>query len=309
MYKKKFTGMLVRNLILMAIPQIIIMVALIFTVMNTRRQEKVIVHDMDSLDEIEEYYIEGKINVIFTVEGLKYAGFDSVLEGEKLGQYFYKYVNGKVYFFLLNNESAEKVREGRSSKLRFRIQRDKAVSEHIMNEYIESLNLQNVNMEGTSSIYLLDQLKYPGTWILALKIMHYALVTSLLVLLFYILIAASNPSVIRQARPLKRFGKVRGVITDIDREMRKKLLYRSDNIYVTEGYLIVEYISRIDVVKLDDVRFISKNEMSIRKGLFGKKKSRFQLTLSNVEKMYFEMFIDDEQTIDDVIYYIRGEEA
>ena len=302
MYKKRFTGILVRNLILMAIPQIIILVALIFTVMNTRNHKNVSTYEMDDLTQQEAFYIGDMRNVIFTPEKLSYAGFDSVADDEKMGSYYFAYKDGKVYFVILNNESAKKADRGEYSKMKFRIVRDKPTTEHIMNEYIESLGLQGASMDGTGSIYIMDQLKYPEMWIIALKIMHYLLAIALLALLLYLLIACRLPSITRQARSLKKYGKVKAVITSLDRELRKKLLYKNGNIYVTESYLIVEYISKVDVVLLDDVRYISKNIIE------GKKKRRFQLTLSNVEKMYFEMFIDDEQTIDDVIYYIRGEE-
>lgn len=302
MYKKRFTGILVRNLILMAIPQIIILVALIFTVMNTRNHKNVSTYEMYDLTQQEAFYIGDMRNVIFMPEKLSYAGFDNVADDEKMGSYYFAYKDGKVYFFILNNESAKKADRGEYSKMKFRIVRDKPTTEHIMNEYIESLGLQGASMDGTGSIYIMDQLKYPEMWIIALKIMHYLLATALLALLLYLLIACRLPSITRQARSLKKYGKVKAVITSLDRELRKKLLYKNGNIYVTESYLIVEYISKVDVVLLDDVRYISKNIIE------GKKKRRFQLTLSNVEKMYFEMFIDDEQTIDDVIYYIRGEE-
>ena len=171
---------------------------------------------------------------------------------------------------------------------------------------METLELGTESREKAYSVYVLDQLRYPRMWILMLDVFYYVLHGAIAVLLLYLIIAFYRPQILKQARVIKRFGKVKSVVADLDYEMRNELLYQSDNIFVTESYLIVAYVSRIDVVYLDDVEYMSKHEEIKKNHLFGGKKKTYRLTLSNVEKMYFEMFIDDEQTIDDVAYYIQG---
>lgn len=305
--KKKFTNILLKNLILMAIPQLMILTALLFTVISVRKHNDVKVFTLDDIHETESYFIDNMVNVIYETESLKPAGFDQITGEKMTGQYFYEYKDGRLFIVLLKEETANKVKNGEKISFKVKIIKDTPTADYILSEYATTLGLENAKIEGAVSPYILDETKFPGLWIKSLKCMHYVLVVVLVILLAYILVASYNPALNRQARQLKKYGKPGKVVRRIDKEMRKKLLYRSDNIYVTESFLIVVYVSRIDIIYLDDVKYISKNKVEIKKGPFGRKRTEYQLTLSNVEKMYFEMTIPDEQTIDDIIYYIRGD--
>lgn len=311
MKNKRFTKMLVRNLILMAIPLALIISAAFLSVSHMRKMDDAKVYDMEDIGAAEEFYTLGKVNVRLRISDLVYSGFDYISKDKKLGSYFYSFNNGRISLYLLDNDMSERVREaaeGTAFTVKFRIVKDELTAGYIVSEYAETLGLMEHTDGEASSIYVLDQLRFPEMWIRILKIVYYALIASLIMLGLYILIAFYRPQILKQARELKRFGSVKSVVADLDYEMKNKLLYQSDNIFVTDSYLIVAYVSRIDVVYLDDVKYMSKHEELKKNRLFGGKKKTYRLTLSNVEKMYFEMFIDDEQTIDDVAYYIQGEE-
>ena len=301
--------MLIRNLILMAIPMAVILFAALITNSHMRKMDDARTYDMDDVNLAEEYYLSGRVNVLVRISDLKYSGFD-YKSGEKIkGSYFYLYRSGKMHIFLLDNDMSDRVKQaadGSAYSVKFRIVRDELTTDHILGEYMETLELGTESREKAYSVYVLDQLRYPRMWILMLDVFYYVLQGAIAVLLLYLIIAFYRPQILKQARVLKRFGKVKSVVADLDYEMRNELLYQSDNIFVTESYLIVAYVSRIDVVYLDDVEYMSKHEEIKKNHLFGGKKKTYRLTLSNVEKMYFEMFIDDEQTIDDVAYYIQG---
>ena len=311
MRNKRFTKMLVRNLILMAIPLAVILLALLLTISHVRKMDDAKVYDMEDISDAEEFYELGKVNVRLRISDLIYSGFDYYAGKEKLGSYFYSFRDGRISFYLVDNDMAERLREsaqGTAFTVKFRIVRDELTSGHIVSEYIKTLGLEDDKSSEAATPYIMDQLKFPAMWIKMLGVFHCIIVASLICLGSYILIAFYRPQIVRQARVLKRFGNVKSVVADLDYEMKNKLLYQSDNIFVTDSYLIVAYVSRIDVVYLDDVKYMSKHQERKKTRLFGGKKKTYRLTLSNVEKMYFEMFIDDEQTIDDVAYYIRGEE-
>ena len=311
MKNKRFTEMLVRNLILMAIPLALIISAALITVSHMRKMDDAKVYDMEDIADEEEFYLLGKVNVRLRIQDLIYSGFDYYSENKKQGSYFYIFRDGKINMFLLDNDMSERILEsaaGTAYTVKFRIVKDELTASHIVDEYTNSLGLKVQSEEDASNPYLLDQLRFPATWIKMLKLLRYILTASLVLLGLYIIIAFYRPQILKQARVLKRFGNVKSVVADLDYEMKNKLLYQSDNIFVTESYLIVAYVSRIDVVFLDDVKYMSKHEEKKKNRLFGGKKKTYRLTLSNVEKMYFEMFIEDEQTIDDVAYYIQGEE-
>ena len=297
--------MLIRNLILMAIPMAFILFAALITVSHMRKMDDAQVYDMDDANLAEEYYLTGKVNVLVRISGLQYSGFDYKVGDKIKGSYFYLYRGGKMNIFLLDNDMTERVKkaeEGSAFSVKFRIVKDELTTDHILSEYMETLGLNTDSKEDAVSVYVLDQLRFPKMWIVMLDVFYYILQGAIAILLLYLIVAFYRPQILKQARVLKRFGKVKSVVADLDYEMRNELLYQSDNIFVTESYLIVAYVSRIDVVYLDDVEYMSKHEETKRGG----RMKTYRLTLSNVEKMYFEMFIDDEQTIDEVAYYIQG---
>ena len=310
MKNKRFTKMLVRNLILMAIPLALIISAAFLSVSHMRKMDDAKVYNMEDLSEAEEFYTLGKVNVKLRISDLIYSGFDYYSDDKKLGSYYYIFRDGKISLFLLDNNMSERIKEageGTAFTVKFRIVRDELTAAHIISEYTESLGLKEQTEGEASSVYLLDQLRFPEMWIKMLEVFYYILIAAMVLLGLYLIVAFYRPQILKQARVLKRFGNVKRVVADLDYEMKKRLLYQSDNIFVTDSYLIVAYVSRIDVVYLDDVKYMSKHEELKRSRLFGGKKKTYRLTLSNVEKMYFEMFIDDEKTIDEVAYYIQGE--
>ena len=68
--------MLIRNLILMAIPMAFILFAALITVSHMRKMDDAQVYDMDDANLAEEYYLTGKVNVLVRISGLQYSGFD-----------------------------------------------------------------------------------------------------------------------------------------------------------------------------------------------------------------------------------------
>lgn len=64
--------------------------------------------------------------------------------------------------------------------------------------------------------------------------------------------------------------------------------------------MIVNYLSRTDVIKLDMVKYISKNIIERPKS-FGRFYKKFRLTLSNPDTLFYEIDFNSEEVIDTVI--------
>ena len=66
---------------------------------------------------------------------------------------------------------------------------------------------------------------------------------------------------------------------------------------------MVGYFVKTDVVKLDKVRYISKN-LSEKRSRHGKEV--YCLTLSNPDTLFYEVYFSSERLVDDVIDYIEN---
>ena len=120
------------------------------------------------------------------------------------------------------------------------------------------------------------------------------------------ILATAFPVLNHEAQVLRRYGKVGRYIRKLDREMDSKLKMHQDNVIVTENFLIVSYLSHIDVVRIDDIKYLSKH-VEKRRRRMGRPITVYRFTASNGEDLYFEADFFDEGVINDVIYYMRGE--
>ena len=69
--------------------------------------------------------------------------------------------------------------------------------------------------------------------------------------------------------------------------------------------MIVSYLTKTDVIRLDNIKYMSKNLVEDEGGMHRKGKV-YRLTMSNPDKMFYEVDFTSESLIDDVVRYIRG---
>ena len=67
--------------------------------------------------------------------------------------------------------------------------------------------------------------------------------------------------------------------------------------------MIVSYLTKTDVIKLDLVKYMSKNIVEPDRGLY-RGKEIYRLTFSNPEKLFYEVDFSNEELVDTVIEHI-----
>jgi hypothetical protein len=108
-----------------------------------------------------------------------------------------------------------------------------------------------------------------------------------------------------QARQLAVYGMPAAVIKELSSQLRYHLIFRKNNIYITSDYMIVSYLTKTDVIKLEYIKSLTKNE--IDRVSFGNRTSKiYRLTMSAPEVLFYEVDFGSEGLIDDVIEYICG---
>ncbi len=303
-----FRKLLRKNLLYMALPVVLILSGFLLLLVQVSRLEMFRTHTMEDPSLIREYYSSGQMNVSVTMEGLKSTGI-SVKEGDKeTAEYFYLIMDKKVQLVLLTEKTAKSVRaDGKAPlSLHANIVKDEVTAGYMEREYAASLGIETDEMTGLCSVYVFDETAYPRIRIQLLRYSSIGIAVLLGLIMLYVILATAVPALNHEARVLRRFGRVGRYIRKLDREMEKKLRFHQDNVTVTENYLIVSYITHIDVVRIDDIKYLSKHIEKRKRG-FGRPIHVYRLTASNADDLYFEADFFEEEIINDVIYFMRGE--
>ncbi len=303
-----FRKLLRKNLLYMAFPVVLILSAFLLLLFQVSRLEAFQTHTMDDPSQIREYYNSGQKNVAVTLDGLKGTGV-SVKEGEdEIAEYYYYVSGNRIQLVLLSDQTAKKLRTNdvKSLDMHAEIVKDEVTAGYLEREYANSLGIDRDEMEGFCSEYIFDETGYPLFRIRLIRISSIGVAVLLGILMLYVILATAFPALNHEARVLRKFGPVGRYIRKLDREMEKKLRFHQDNVTVTENFLIVSYLSRIDVVRIDDIKYLSKHVEKRKRGL-ARPIHVYRLTASNADDLYFEADFFDEEIINDVIYFMRGE--
>ncbi|MBR0147543.1 MAG: hypothetical protein IJM25_12895 [Eubacterium sp.] len=303
-----FSKLLRKNLLYMAFPVVLVLSVLLLLLQQVSRLEIFQTGTMEDTTRVKEYFASGQRNVSVMLPGLKSTGFSQMANEKEKAEYFYRMEGNEMQLVLLTKSTANAYRRGEYDRkaIRVRIIRDEVAARHIEREYANSLGLTGDSMDGICSVYVFDETEYPLMRVRILRYSSIVIAVLLILIMLYVILATAFPALNHEARVLRRFGNVGRIIRRIDREMERKLRYHQDNVTVTENYLIVSYISHIDVIQIDDIKYLSKHVEKRKRGL-GRPVHVYRLTASNADDLFFEADFFDEETVNDVIYFMRGE--
>ncbi len=303
-----FSKLLRKNLLYLAFPVVLVLSVLLLLLQQVARLETFQTGTMEDTAEVKEFFNSGQRNVSVILPGLKSTGFSQMENDKERAEYFYRMEGKEMQLVLLKKSTANEYRRGELEKrpIHVRIVKDEVAARHIEREYANTLGISGESMDGICSVYIFDETEYPLMRIRILRISSISIAILLALLMIYVILATAFPALNHEARVLKRYGNVGRIVRRLDREMEKKLKFHQDNVTVTENYLIVSYISHIDVVQIDDIKYLSKHVEKRKRGL-GRPIHVYRLTASNADDLYFEADFFDEETVNDVIYFMRGE--
>lgn len=305
--KHGFRGLLQKNLLLLILPAVFILVAFVLVLVQISRLEHFQTGVLEDTSYAKEYFLSGQRNVEVYLDDLHSTGFVYVIGDKEEGEYFYRIRKGTMELILLTKSSAARVRNGLDGDTyRVRLIRDDATAAYIEQEYADAMGIARGELAGLGGVYLFDEVAYPRVRILLLRIALITLSSILVALMLYTVLAVAVPALNWEAGVLRRFGKRSQMIRRLDHEMEKHLKMHQDNVIITEKYMIVSYLTHIDVVRIDEIKYLSKHVEKRRRGV-GRPMNVYRLTASNGQDMYFEADFFDEGIINDVIYYLHGE--
>ncbi|MBQ8166421.1 MAG: hypothetical protein IJZ96_05205, partial [Lachnospiraceae bacterium] len=160
-------------------------------------------------------------------------------------------------------------------------------------------------VENYYTTYVISELDYPAAYISLMYLLSISPTVVCGLILIYVLFILLFPAVHSQSEQLNIYGSPRKIIREINYELKNKLLYKRANVYITHNYMVVSYLLKTLVVKLDEVKYLSKNLVEKKVG-FNRTVEVYRLTISNPGILFHEVDFVDEDFIDKVVENIRG---
>lgn len=305
MKNKKFERLLLKNTLAITIPAIAVFLLLIFMFMRYPIFDQIRCNDIGSIDHVPEklaeLYQADTTNVKYTAKDLYYTGFDYYVNGEIEGAYYYTMNQGNMLMFLIRTDDPQI--EIDSITVKGKIIRDVVSTEHILNRLSSKNGIDLKRLQDYCCEYMISEPDYPLAFISMVYVFFYSPVVICVLVFIYTLLVWINPLLHSQSRQLAAYGDPGAIIEELDIQLTKRLLFKKNNIYITADYMIVSYLTRTDVIRLDYIKYLSKNLVEDGKHRNG---PVYRLTMSNPDKMFYEVDFTSEELIDIVAAYIRG---
>lgn len=304
---KKFQMLLLKNTFAVVGPAIAVFLVLSIMLMKYPIFDGLECEDISGIADyngrIQIMYESDTKLVTYQAKNLYYTGYNYYIDEKIKGAYYYSTDNGYMNFYLIETTQPESFIE--EYKVKGEIIKDNVSVSHIVDKLVSASGIKEEIVEGYYSDFVISELDYPTAYIGLVYVLGLspAIVCSLIIL--YTLMIIINPSMHSQAAQLEKYGKTKQVIKELNDELNKKLIYKRENVYITHNYLVISYLLKTEVVKLDMIKYMSKN-LADRKIGFSRTAEVYRLTISNPGIIFYEIDFNNEEFIDEVVSNIRG---
>lgn len=293
---------LVKNTLAMALPMLVLLCVLVVLLSRIPISNRIKDNDIQPTetlyDELDRLYKAGDTNVVYNATDLRYSGYNYMIDGQIKAAYYYNIDKEGINFFLIKTSNPKEHID--EVLYKGQIVKDSILVEHILSNYSEMSDV-NINiLEGYVNPYIISEPDYPYVYIILVYVIVWLPMFIGLLIVSYTLLIFIIPSLHPQSRRLSIYGRPSEVIAQIDDELKDNLLFHKGNIYITNNYMIVNYITRTDVIKLDLVKYLSKNLVENNSHLNGGR-DIYRLTFSNPEKLFFEVDCTSEDLADEIV--------
>lgn len=304
MKHKKFELIMMKNTLAMMLPIMVLLLVLIFVGVRYSLFNVVQCYEITDVEPVEDQiarlYEKDMTSVRYDAVNLYYSGYNYLVENKIRGAYYYCFEDNHMVFVLVKTSHPQNSIDQRSVK--GRIIKDEVVTEHIIAGLSQNGQIPMHILDGFYDSYVISEPDYPYVYTGIAYIIVAALSIVYVFVLAYVVRLWMHPYKNPQARKLRAFGRRSAVIEQLNEELCDKLYFRYHGIYVTDSFLVAAYWFHTDVIRLDDVRYLSKNRVEEKNG-----KEVYRLTLSEPETdLFYEIDFKEEELIDACVDAIRG---
>lgn len=304
MKHKKFELIMMKNTLAMMLPIMVLLLVLIFVGVRYSLFNVVQCYEITDVEPVEDQiarlYEKDMTSVRYDAVNLYYSGYNYLVENKIRGAYYYCFEDNHMVFVLVKTSHPQNSIDQRSVK--GRIIKDEVVTEHIIAGLSKNGQIPMQILDGFYDSYVISEPDYPYVYTGIAYIIVATLSIVYVFVLAYVVRLWMHPYKNPQARKLRAFGRRSAVIEQLNEELFDKLYFRYHGIYVTDSFLVAAYWFHTDVIRLDDVRYLSKNRVEEKNA-----KEVYRLTLSEPETdLFYEIDFKEEELIDACVDAIRG---
>lgn len=308
MNNRNFERLLLKNTMSIAVPAMAVLFVLSFflTRFSVFAQMKNVNLDQceKSAHTLEDLYKNNTTNVIVTLRDIYYTGFDYHVNNKIQGAYYYSMDKDSMNIYLINTDNPAKTIS--DIEIKGKIVRDDITLEHIIQRLAEQSNTNPEFIKEYVSLYIISEPDYPNSYVMMMNVFFLVPIILGVLVLLYTIIIWFIPRLHPQCRQLLQYGDVDAIIEELNGQLRSQLIFRKNGVYITRDYMVVNYFNRTDVIKLDCIKYLSKNLIPKRE-ILSRTDEVFRLTMSDPDKnIFYEVDFINEELIDDVVNYIRG---
>ena len=283
------------------LPTIVIMLLIVGCMRHFHLLNNLDFYHTDDPRQLSSLYKSETKNVEMRFQKLTYMGYDYEVDGERVGGYYYAWVNGKFMVALLDSDETiicDYLVQGQLKK-------DPAVYNYILSQCAESAGIDQKQLENITYDYLISEVDYPKTFYMIVKV---ALILAFAVILLWIIegvIYWFFPWNHPQIRRMKGYHNKKLLVGDINRQLHDALVYETGNYYVTRKYLVIWTPFRTDIIVLRDIDVVSRHKETKKILPWMPPRDVYKLIISNANGVIFEHDFLDENTLDTILSYLH----
>ncbi len=306
MFGKKFEQLLFKNTCAIVVPALAVFVVLVFMFFKYPIFDQAKCHDINDTENVYEtivtmYKMDNHI-VEYTASDLYYTGFDYHEDGKMEGAYYYTFEDEYIMLYLIKTTKPEGFIE--EYTIKGGIVKNNVTVSHIMDKLTADTGVNQNMLKGYYFDYMISEPDYPTAFVGLVYLLFMSPIIISVMILMYALLVTMCPTLHAQSKQLENYGVPSEIIKALNKELKYNRVFSKNNIYITDNYMVVSYLNKTDVIKLDLIKYLSKNIVEDKKSSKGG--DVFRLTLSTPDSFFYEVDFTSEDLIDDVVRYVRG---
>ena len=171
---------------------------------------------------------------------LYYSGEDCIAGSELIGHYYYELVNGTCHFYLIRAVAGYPAAEtldpqtviGRVDAL------EPEILEPLTQKLAETISWDAASLKSVCQKYFINQTAYLNRREVVLMAVLLAVFVLMLVIFIRTITYIVNPRLTKTYRNLERYGDAEKILTDVEKQIHRKILLRTKTLILTPRYLV-----------------------------------------------------------------------
>ncbi|NLZ80400.1 MAG: hypothetical protein GX913_01130 [Clostridiales bacterium] len=234
---------------------------------NTLRPKKI-----DHVSEIEAAFKSDNHFIDLNMKKLYYSGYNYLENGKISGSYYYAIEDGTCYYFLLAEDSFDNRGEVlKDFRMRGKIEAGGENLNNLISNMAKDLSWTSSELRKASSPLLIKEVEYLQSktiWLLGINFTIFFISCFLfLYALSFIIVPLLHPSCIF----LRRYGRIRQQVAELEDELEGQIHLRCKNLIVTKNYLVEISNTHLKILPLSQILWAYKHSNFHQFRLFSNK--------------------------------------